>query len=261
MVTFMKKLFFALVLVLLFSLVLAPAALALELDLVEDLAGLLTWEEWDELMWLAGEISADHRCDVIIVTLGEMPDSDGADEWAMFLLESYNYGYGADKSAVILFLSMAERDFALVARGFGNIAFTDYGKDVMLDKHILPLLKEDKYFEAFHAYLLKADEYLGMARDGTPFDQDNSFWIKLAVTVLLPLIAAFIVCEMWKRQMKTAVAARVANYYIPSGGFRLTNQADTFLYKTQTRTKIQKSSSSGGTTTNSRGFSGRSGKF
>ena len=257
----MKKVLIALLLSMSLVFALTPAAMALELELVEDMAGVLTWDEWDELNWLAKEISADHRCDVIIVTLDEMTDNNGAEEWAWQILSSFNYGYGADKSAVMLFLSLAERDFALIAYGFGNTAFTDYGKDVMLDKHILPLLKEDMYFEAFYAYLMKADEYLAMARDGTPFDSDNSFWIKLAVTILLPLIVAFILCEMWKRQMKTAVTAKHASYYIPDGGFRLTGQADTFLYKTHSRTKIQKSSSSGSTTTNSRGFSGRSGKF
>jgi len=262
----MKKTFIALLLSLLLALAFVPVASALDLDLVEDLAGVLTYEELDELLWLAEEISKDHRCDVIIVTMQEMPDGDNAYEFARFVFRNYNYGYGADRSGVMLFLSVAERDFALIANGFGNTAFTDHGKDVMLDKHILPLLGENKYFEAFSAYLNKADEFLQMARDGKPFDEADSGSIifKLAVTILLPLLVAFIVCSMWKKQMKTAVTAKTASYYIPDGGFRLTGQVDMFLYKTRTKTKIQKTSSSsggGGTTRDSKGFSGRSGKF
>ena len=79
--------------------------------------------------------------------------------------------------------------------------------------------------------------------------------------ILLPLLIAFIVCGVWKRQMKTAVAARAAAEYISEGGFQLTNQADMFLYRTEDRRKIETKSSSGGTTRDSGGYSGRSGKF
>jgi uncharacterized protein len=245
---------------------LAVVASASQWKTVEDLARVLTWEEWDELLERADAISVKHRCDVVLVTLDKMTDNDGAYEWARYIYEQYDYGYGADRSGIIFFLSIAERDFALVAYGYGNTAFTDYGKDVMLDDYILPLLKDDRYFEAFSVYLDKADEFLTMARDGNPFDVDYSesvFLIKLAAVILLPLLIAFIFCTRWKNQMKSAVAARTACNYIPAGGFNLTGQADTFLYRTQSRTKIERQSSSsrGGTTTDSRGYSGRSGKF
>jgi len=61
--------------------------------------------------------------------------------------------------------------------------------------------------------------------------------------------------------MKTARIATTACNYIPPGGFQLTGSEDTFLYQTVTRTKVQSSSSSGGTSVDSKGFSGRSGKF
>ena len=264
----MKKTLVALLLALSLVFVLTPATLAAdaEWELVEDLADLLTWEQWFNLLDRAETISARYRCDVILVTIDEMTDDDGAYEWARYIFERFDYGYGADKSGVMLFLSMAERDFALIAYGYGNTAFTDYGKDVMLDKHILPLLKDNRYYEAFSAYLDVAEEFLALARDGTPFDRDDSgtiFLAKLGATIVVPLAIAFIVCSMWKKQMKTAVTARTATNYIPAGGFNLTAKDDTFLYKTQTSRKIQTqtSSSRGGTTTDSRGYSGRSGKF
>jgi len=247
-------------------LVLSPAAFAADdWELVEDLAGILTREQRDALQARAEAISARHRCDVIIVTLGEMIDDDGAYEWARYIYTAFGYGYGSDRSGVLFFLSMAERDFALVAYGYGHTAFTDYGKDVMLDDHILPLLRENKYYEAFSAYLDVADDFLAMARDGTPFDRDSSgsLVVKLAITILVPLLVALIICSMWKKQMKTAVAARAAANYIPPGGFNITGQKDMFMYKTTDRKKIetQQSKSGGGTTVDSKGFSGRSGKF
>ena len=264
----MKKVLIALLFIFSLNAVLAPAALAAEIDLISDSAGILTRDECDNLMERAEAISAKYSCDVGIVTIDEMSDNDGAYEWARYIYEEYGFGYGADKSGLLFFLSMAERDYALVAYGYGNTAFTDHGKDVMLDKHILPLLRENKYYDAFSTYLDKSEEFLGMAREGAPFDVDTdpenanrALLGKLAVTILLPLLIAWIVCSIWKKQMKTAVTARTAGNYIPPGGFRLTGQADMFLYRTQTRRKIERSSSGGGTTRDSKGFSGRSGKF
>jgi len=264
----MKKILTVLLLTLSLFFVFPSAAFAAELELVEDVAGILTPSEQHGLLGRAETISKKYKCDVAIIIIEEMTDDDGAYEWARYIYDKYDFGYGADKSGVLLFLSMDKRDYALIAYGYGNTAFTDYGKDVMLDKHILPLLKENKYHEAFSAYLDKAEEFLQTARDGAPFDRGSdpgsatiAFFIKLAVTVLLPILIALIVCTMWKKQMKTAVTARAAANYIPAGGFNLTGQTDMFLYRTQTRTSVQTSSSSGGTTKDSRGYSGRSGKF
>ena len=269
----MKKILTFLLLVLSLSLLLAPVALAADLDLVADAVGILTYEEWEVLNKRAEEISEKQQCDVAIVIIDEMSDDDGAYDWAKYVYEEYNFGYGSSKSGLLFFLSMAERDYALIAYGYGNTAFTDHGKDVLLDDYILPLLGNDNYYQAFGVYLNKADEYLTKARAGSPFDLDTdpkyqeekargNLPIKLAATILVPLLIALLFCQNWKRQMKTAVIAREADNYIPAGGFVLTGQEDQFLYRTETRTKIEKSSSSsGGTTTDSDGYSGRSGKF
>jgi len=268
-----KKITTVFLLIFCLTLLIAPAVHAADLDIVTDSAELLTDAQVQELNTRAGTISEKYQCDVAIITT-EDPDDGDAYEYAKFIHKEYNYGQGAEKSCVMLFLNMkdssSERAFALIAYGFGNTAFTDYGKDVMLDSYILPKLRSDQYYEAFTAYLDKSEQYLEMAKNGKPFDVDTdpakqgtSTLIKLAVTILLPLIIALIVCSMWKAQMKTAKIARTADNYIPANGFQLTGQADMFLYRTQTRRKIEtsSSSSSGGTTRDSGGYSGRSGKF
>ena len=268
----MKKILTMILVSLLLTIALAPAAFAYDLSLVDDLADTLTRQQADELQERAAAITQRHQCEVIIITIEAMDDDDGIYEWATYFYEKYDYGFGAEKSGIMLLLSMAERDYALIAYGFGNTAFTDYGKDVMLDKHILPLLAQNKYFEAFSAYLDKTDEYLSMARAGTPFDTNTDpamdredFLYRLTAVIFLPLLLAILICEMWKKQMKTAVSATTAHNYIPANGFKLTGQADMFLYKTQTRTKIERNtnttSGGGGTTRDSKGYSGKSGKF
>jgi len=268
----MKKLLITILLTLLLTTILTAAASAADIDLVTDITGTLTDSQKNQLNERAERISQQYRCDVAIVVLNDLDVYRDAKLLAEDVFVEFSFGYGPEKSGVLLLLSLAggpgNRDYALVAYGFGNTAFTDYGKDVMLDNHILPLLANNRYYDAFSVYLDKAEEFLRMARDGTPFDrhtdpeaQGMSVAVKLAIVILIPLLIAFLICSVWKSQMKTARIAATACNYIPPGGFQLTGSADTFLYRTVTRTKVQSSSSSGGTTTNSRGFSGRSGKF
>ena len=70
---------------------------------------------------------------------------------------------------------------------------------------------------------------------------NDSLGFNLAIVILVPLLIAFIVCSVWKGQMKTARVARTACNYIPPGGFNLTKQEDTFLYQTRTRVKVNNS--------------------
>jgi len=268
MVIAMKKSLIIILLAFLLTALLSPIAIAADLDLVTDITGTLTDAQKERLNQRAERISEQYRCEVAIVVIDAMDDRAGAYAWAQSIYQEYNFGYGPERSGILLFLSLAERDYYMIAFGFGNTAFTDYGKNVMLDNYILPLLGNNRYYDAFSAYLDKAEEFLAMARDGTPFDrhtdpaaQRTTNLIKIAVVILVPLIIAFLICSIWKSQMKTARIAATACDYIPPGGFQLTGYADTFLYRTVTRTKIQKSSSSGGTTINRSGFSGRGGKF
>jgi len=285
----MKKVGFFLLLVLIFCCALPLPAMAAELDTVTDAAGLLTDAERGELNDRAEELAEQYQCAVYIVTLEDMEDMGTSDAYdlATAVYTEYDLGYGEEKSGLLLLLSMAERDYALIAYGYGNTAFTDYGKDVLLDEDVLPLLGEDAYYEGFSAYLDTAGEYLSMARDGKPFDVENApgynetdgsygvtarpkydegeFAVRLGAVILLPLLLAGGICLYWKRQMNTAVSARTADRYIPSDGFHLTGQQDTFLYRTETRRRIENHSSggghAGGTSMRSGGFSGRSGKF
>jgi uncharacterized protein len=265
----MKKLSMVLLIILSLVLAPAPAVIAANLDLVTDAANVLTHSERKELNDRAQAISAKYNCEVAIVTIEEMDDDDGAYLWARYIYEEYDFGSGSEKSGLLFFLSLAERDYALIAYGYGNTAFTDHGKDVMLDKFILPLLKENKYHQAFSVYLDQSEEFLALARAGTPFDRNTDpnaartdFLIKLAVVILLPLLTAFVICSRWKKEMKTAVTARTAANYIPAGGFNLTGSADMFLYQTRESKKVAPPSSGrGGTTIDSKGYSGRSGKF
>jgi len=262
----MKKIIITLLLVVSLSLGSAIVVSAADIDLVTDITDTLTPQQVQQLNERAERITQQYSCDVAIVIIDRMTDNTGAFSWAIDIYQEFDFGYGPEKSGLLLFLSMAERDYYLISFGFGSTAFTDHGKKVMLDNHILPLLGDNKFYDAFSVYLNKAEEFLKLARDGTPFNRDTdpeamrtTFLIKLSIVILLPLLIAFLVCSMWKSKMKTARIATTACNYIPPGGFRLTGQADTYLYRTVTRTKV--STNSSGSSSSSGGFSGRGGKF
>ncbi|MDL2248608.1 TPM domain-containing protein, partial [Tyzzerella sp. OttesenSCG-928-J15] len=139
----MKKLLRSIMLVLSLLFLFSAKIMAADIELVYDGAYLLTDDEYFELNDLAEEISEEYGCDIAVVTIEDMGDDD-AYNFAKWVYEEYNFGRGAQRSCLMLFLSMAERDYALIAYGYGNTAFTDHGKDVMLDRHVLPLLGEDK---------------------------------------------------------------------------------------------------------------------
>ncbi|MDL2214253.1 TPM domain-containing protein [Clostridia bacterium OttesenSCG-928-O13] len=266
----MKKMIAAFIAMLSLALLLALPASAAEFELVADWVGVLSDDEYWELNDMAQEISEQYQCEISVLVIDDMGEDD-AYEFARYVFEEYDYGYGKDKSGLMLFISMAERDCALVAHGYGNTAFTDYGKDVLLDRVLLPLLAKDNYYAAFLAYLNKATEYLEMAKNGAPFDvgtdevyqqevAKSGFWGKLVIVILVPLAIAGLVCFVFLRQMKTAVPQRAADHYIPDGGFELTHSSDVFLFRTETRTTIEEKKS-GGTTTDRGGYSGTKSKF
>lgn len=261
----MKRIIALFALLLSFAIITGMPVQAAKIDLVTDGAKLLTKDERLELNQLAKDITEKYKCEVSIAIV----NGTGADDVTKFTKSVYNkydFGYGEDKSGMILLLSVKERDYAMVAYGYGNTAFTDHGKDVLADRYLLPLLGEDQYYEAFSTYLNKTGELLSMARDGTPLDvstdkDSGSFWVSLAIVIFVPLLIAGIVCFVLLQQMKTAVPQVAADSYISDMGVNLTMQDDKFLFRTETRTRIEKSSSSGGTSVGRDGSSSKSGKY
>ena len=272
----MKKIYIMILTAVLFAVIAAPAVYADgERNLyVDDRAGLLTSSQLNELENKAADITSRYGCAVRIVTVNDMAEYGFSDieAFSLQIYDELGYGYYPDRNCALLLLSMKERDydFRVWGESVGKIAFTFYGIDKILDRHILPRLGDDDYYRAFSKYLERSEAYLKMAEDGAPFDRDNDneydgtyLVIKIVVLVALPLIIALIVCSVWKSQMKTAKKAQTADNYIPENGFNLTVKEDRFLYRTTVRRKVEKSSSSsgGGARSGGGGSSGRSGKF
>ena len=258
-----------------------------DVGLVVDEAGVLTNNELATLSAEAMRITEEYECETRVMVIGSTSGRRMMNV-ASSLFTDNSFGYGRSSDCVMLLLSMEDRDYDLGAWGYAQTAFTEYGKDIILNQYILPRLRNDEYYEAFSAFLDRSEEYLQVARAGEPFDSRNPAErsgnssasggnysssnnggitpAKLAVIVFFPLLIAALVCLYWRSKMKTAKIARTADRYIPDGGFALTRQEDLYLYRTQTRTKIERNNTSSGggggmSSMSSSGGSHRSGKF
>ena len=268
-----KKVMLSLLLALCLALCLGGTALAsgeMAVPYVTDAVGLLTQEEVLALEAQAEQIAEDYGCAPYILVLENYRDyEDTYDvfEAGMNLYERLALGCGPEKNGLLLMLSMAERDYALVTYGsVTHRAFTDFGQDYLTDQ-FLDNFRQNDWAGGFRDYLDTSAWLLEQARNGTPYDVNSvedepvfNFFI-----ILVPLVLALVVCVVLMLQMKTAKLKTEARDYMTQNGTEMRVVQDIFTHRTVTRQVIQSenkgSGGGGGTTINSRGFSGKSGKF
>lgn len=254
-------------LALLLLLGMAAPVLAAEYTYVTDEADILTAGEKERLEEVAEQISIYHGCGLYIVTVWDYHEygSNARDAAEQYFL-SHEFGLGSDQSGLLLFLSMAGRDYALITHGsLGNSAFTDYGVEALCEE-FLDDFRYDDWYAGFADYLYCSEDYLQAAAEGAPVDKwqgSDGVVLTLALVLLVPGAIAGLTCGVMASSMKSAVRKAHADDYIQQRGIQLTHRRDRFLTRTVVRQKIETSSSGGGRGSRggSRGFSGRSGKF
>ena len=266
-----KKVILSLLLALCLLLPLGGAALAsgeMAVPYVTDAAGLLTNEQVMALEAQAKQIAENYGCAPYILVVDDFrvyEDTYDIYEAGMNLYERWELGYGPEKNGLLLILSMAERDYALVTYGsVTHQAFTDFGQDY-LSEQFLDNFRQNDWAGGFQDYLDTSAWLLEQAKNGTPYDVNSveeepvfNFFI-----ILIPMAMALVVCVVLMFQMKTANLKTEAGDYMVPGGTDMRVVQDIFTHRTVTRQVIQQNENKGGggTTVNSRGFSGKSGKF
>ena len=280
----MKKILLTLLAVAMMAVLLVSPALAAQLDNVTDAAVLLTDEQLATLEEMAENISDRYGCGVYVVTVDDYRELEDTDvqTCAEDLYDYFELGLGEERNGILLMLSMEERDYALIAYGQkAHYAFTDYGKEVLAGE-FLDNFRNNDWYGGFYDYIERSGEMLALAESGTPVDDysgdDYEEWhsepsradrVRMSVIIglLLGLIAAAITCGIFKRQMKNAVKATGAERYIAKeNGMVMHDHFDRFTHQTVHRERIVREQRSGGgghggTSVNSHGFSGHSGKF
>lgn len=255
----------AVVLMLSLSIVSFAAAEDVEFDtMVIDIPDILTDDEEIELDYRAWEITQKYGCAVYIM-ISDTLEGYEAWEYNEMLHRELSLGYGEDKSAVILLLSMEERQYDLMAHGFGNTAFTDYGKSVMEERFLDDFANDDWYW-GFVDYLDTCEEFLELAVNGEAYDvgSDGSGGfgetvIGVVIAVVLSCLIAMGICLIFRAQMKTARKATEAHEYAKE--LNLTGQYDRFSHRDVRRVYNPPREDDGGTTVNSNGSSHSGGSF
>ena len=265
-----KKITLSLLLALCLVLSLGGVALAsgeMAVPYVTDAAGLLTQDEVLALEAQAEQIAEDYGCApyiLVVENYRDYEDTDDALEAGMNLYERWGLGYGPEKNGLLLMLSMAERDCALVPYGsVTHQAFTDYGQNALCEQ-FLDNFRNDDWAGGFRDYLDGCAWLLEQARNGTPYDVNTAPKGFNPLIIVIPLVLALVVCLVLTAQMKTAKRKTEAGDYMVQGGAEMRVVQDIFTHRTVTRQVIQsenKGGGGGGTTINARGFSGKSGKF
>ena len=264
-----KKVILSLLLALCLTLSLGGAALAsgeMAVPYVTDTAGLLTQAEVMALEGQAEQIAADYGCAPYILVVEDFrvyEDTTDIFEAGMNLYERWELGHGPEKNGLLLILSMAERDHALVTYGsVTHQAFTDYGQDYLCEQ-FLDNFRNDDWAGGFQDYLNTGAWLLEQAKNGTPYDVNTAPKGFNPLIIVIPLVLALVVCLVLTGQMKTAKRKTEAGDYMVQGGTEMRVVQDIFTHRTVTRQVIQSENKGGGggTTINARGFSGKSGKF
>lgn len=240
---------------------------------VYDGAGLLTDDEISSLSDKLAKIEDQYQCDVAVLTLNDINGYD-IEDYTDAIFFRLGYGYGSNKDCVMLTISVADRDWRLLAYGFGAIAVSnEYGYDYITNR-VVPKISDGDYYDAFNTFADLTEAFLKEAREGTPYSDEHpakltflSHALPYLMSFGIAFIVAAIVCSIQIAAMKTAGKKHRAAEYMEPGSFHLTKKRDYYLYTTTHRVKREKQESSsgggggGGGHVDSHGCSGGSGKF
>ena len=238
-----------------------------EVERMVDNADLLTSDEKSAISDKLDHISAEHACDIVIVTVDSL-DGKTATEYADDYFDYNGYGYGSDYDGILFLISMEYRDYAISTCGYGITAFTDAGQSYIIDR-IKSSLSDDEFYDAFDEFADLCDDYLTQADKEEPYDTNNlpATYFKLSwllIAVVIGLIIALIVVLVMRGRLKTVYAHDSADNYERQGSMNLRNQRDLFLYRTVSKTEKPKNTGGGSSTHTSssgRTHGGSGGKF
>ncbi len=233
--------------------------------LVYDTADLLSDSEEAQLLEYFQSISKAHNCNVCVLTV-----DDYSGDIQDFTDDYFDYnGMGAEygDSGVLFMIAMGDRSFCWCTDGIGNIAFTDYGKDKIIDE-MMDDLSSGYYYNALKIYGDYADKYLQMYEEGTPYDigarvprSASDLAFGGLVCILIGLVVAIIPILIMKAQLNTVHMNASAQGYQSHKGINLTLHNDSYRTMRVTKTPIPRdndSRGSGGGTTLHTSSSGHS---
>lgn len=229
---------------------------------VFDAAGILTDGEQSILEEKAGELSRKFDVGVYICIEDDFGGYD-VESYSESLFTWLDFGLGQDNDGIMLYLSMAERDYDVCVHGqTGNDVFTVSARG-KLEKSFLDDFRNNEWFKGFSDYLTTAEKQLVKYQkkiDSNGFYFDSTlFFESIGIGLAAGLLIALAACLIMKGSMKSVKLAKSASEYVERDKIAFPVREDRFTHFTETRRTIQSNNSSGGG--RSGGFSHSSGKF
>lgn len=118
--------------------------------LLVDEGDILTDSEEASLLATLERISAEQKCDIVIVvprSLGYKSATEYADDW----YDLNGFGYGSTKDGILLMVCMEERDWATSTAGAAQDWFDDYTLE-RIESRVVSNLSNGSYYDAFTAF-------------------------------------------------------------------------------------------------------------
>lgn len=171
-----------------------------------------------------------------LVILAMNSQGSDIDQAADALFDGMEFGYGEDRSCVMLLIFMDTRKVCV----FSNNSLEEASRDAVRAA-ITPYLSSGEYVEAFEVFADQCEYYLEGQQSGFPFAFGKNLLICLVIGVIVGTIVAFVL----KGQLKSVRKQEQANVYTKPGSMQLTVQNDFFLYHTITRTRKASNNNSG----------------
>jgi len=245
---------------------------------------LVSEAEAAELNRQCAEAAAAYDCGIYAVVIMDHTEyhNDPYDA-AQVIYRDMDFGVGENKNGILLMLSMAERDYALVCYGdIANSVFTDRTQEAIADGFLDDFAVNNwsgglSDYVSDCVYALESfdgtigESYDGYYEEGVYYPETVGSRLQSVLSGygwaigLVSLVIALVACLVMKSSMKTAKIATRAGEYIPQGGVDLRVRQDVFTHTTRQVIHHERNESSGGggggTSVRSSGFSGRSGKF
>lgn len=228
-----------------------------------DKADCLTDSEEKNVLSLLDEISTRQKMDLVIVTVPSL----GGKTSEAYADDFYDYN-GYSKDGILLLVAVESRDWAISTSGYGIKALTDYGLK-HISKLMVPHLSKGDYEKAFTTFANTCDKFIGLAKDGKPYDvPKKKMDLGVLVCILMcGLFGAWRVTARMKEKL-CSVQSQSAADYVLQGSMNVTHRGkEIFLRKdvTHVSKSEKKSENSGGSTTHTSSsgqtHGGSSGKF
>ena len=250
---------------------------AFEGEYVFEEAGILSDSDAQTLESQAQSMAQTYGFGVYLVTVDDFTDYGYSDVYdcAVAFYEESELGLGDDHDGELLFMSMSNRKYALVYHGYGDTAFTEYGRD-LLENDMLDCFRNDDWYGGFQQYMEWSEYLLSEAANGEPLgwgeygdehpddDYDDGPGLVEWLTVLgIPAVITVVIGLVLIGQMDTVSEATKANEYVVPHTLNIRVKSDRYTHSTETRVKVESDSDSGGGSTHHSGggYSGRSGSF